>query len=219
MRSLGRCRFRRNGFVASWRVSRCRMGSHLLVGWQCAQQHRRPGDWQPSVSDLSFGISSLRHWAPEPEWQPEFDPKRTVWTQNVRLGSHTVGCLCSALGLNKPAQGPFLGNTAPGVSESHQYSDGPAVERARAHARGGRSGRQAAAGPARQAAARPTWRARSVQPRPPKQPAPTAQPTASYACVRACRAHRCAHREGGSCGACAWLPGWRGWRAGRRTAA
>ena len=40
------------------------------------------------------------------------------------------------------------------------------------HARGGCSGRQAAAGPARRAAARPTWRARSVQQKQPQQPAP-----------------------------------------------
>ena len=74
--------------------------------------------------------------------------------------------------------------------------------------RGGCSGRQTAAGPARRAAARPTWRARSVLPKSPQQPAPQ---RSRVQVARACRAQRCTHREAESCGACAWLPGGWGW--------
>jgi hypothetical protein len=58
---------------------------------------------------------------------------------------------------------------------------------------GAAAGRQTAAGPARQAAARPTWRARSLQQRQPKQPAPR-RSRVQY--VRAC-AYSSGHTSGG----------------------
>ena len=88
-----------------------------------------------------------------------------------------------------------------------------AIERARAHATGWCSGRQTAAGPARQAAARPTWRARSVQQKPPKQPAPQRSRVQDVrACVRI-GAH--IGREG----AAARARGFPAGGAGRRTVA
>ena len=87
------------------------------------------------------------------------------------------------------------------------------VERARALARGGCSGRQTAARPASQAAARST---RSVRPnlKSPRQPAPQrSRLQVVRACVRAARIGA-ESREGGSCGG-----GFPAGGAGRRTVA
>ena len=84
----------------------------------------------------------------------------------------------------------------------------------RAHAREGCSGRQTAAGPASQAAARPT---RSVQPKSRRQPAPQhSRLQAVRACVRAVRIGA-QNREGGSCGG--GFPAGGAGGAGRRTVA
>ena len=88
------------------------------------------------------------------------------------------------------------------------------VERARALARGGCSGRQTAARPAPQAAARST---RSVQPKSPRQPAPQrSRLEVVRACVRAVRIGA-QNREGGSC--VGGFPAGGAGGAGRRTVA
>ena len=85
----------------------------------------------------------------------------------------------------------------------------------RAHAREGCSGRQTAARPALQAAARST---RSVRPNSPRQPAPQRSRLEVVRACRACRAHRCIESGGGgSCGG--GFPAGGAGGSGRRTVA